>query len=70
MQYTANMIEQHDRAAHAFIEKMKTRDMRVPILEDFKREEVDFDVELVANLIAEKDLGLDFLLDSMVISSP
>lgn len=61
------MTENNHRAAHAFIEKMKTRDMRVPILQDFRREEVDFDVEVVANMIAEKDLGLDFLLDSMVI---
>lgn len=61
------MTEHNHRAAHAFIEKMKTRDMRVPILQDFRREEVDFDVEVVANMIAEKDLGLDFLLDSMVI---
>ena len=35
-------------------------------MEDFRREEVDFDVDVMANLIAEKDLGLEFLLDSMV----
>ena len=52
--------------AKAFIQKMKTRDMRVPITEDFKLSDLDFDEKTVVQLIIEERLPLDFIYDAMV----
>lgn len=57
-----------DAKVTAFIRKMKTRDMRVPILEDFKPHDLDFDGEKMVGLIVEEGLPLDFVADTMVVS--
>jgi hypothetical protein len=55
-----------DSKAASFIRKMKTRDMRVPILEDFKPGDLEFDGERMVALIVEEQLPLDFMADTMV----
>lgn len=52
--------------ATAFIQKMKTRDMRKPIREDFAEEDLRFEAEDMMNLIKEEGLPLDFIYDAMV----
>lgn len=52
--------------ARAFIQRMKVRDMRVPIKEDFTIESLDFDVEAFLQQIYDERLGWDFVSDSMV----
>jgi hypothetical protein len=57
-----------DTKVTAFIRKMKTRDMRVSIQEDFRLDDLDFDSEKMVALIVEEGLPLDFIADTMVIS--
>ena len=52
--------------ARKFIAKMKVRDMRKQIREDFKPEDIDFKADDLANLIVEERLPLDFLYDTIV----
>lgn len=55
-----------DSKANRFIQKMKTRDMRVAIRDDFQPAELDFDAEEMVRLIVEGQLPLDFVYDTMV----
>lgn len=52
--------------AESFIHKMKTRDMRVAIKADFRREELQFGVEEMMHIIGEQQLPLDFVYDTIV----
>lgn len=55
-----------ENKAAAFVHKMKTRDMRIDIKDDFRPEEIDFDPEEMVRLIVAEQLPLDFVYDTMV----
>lgn len=55
-----------DSKANRFIQKMKTRDMRVALKDDFQIADLDFDAEEMVRLIVEEQLPLDFVYDAMV----
>ena len=55
----------HD-LANRFVQKMKTRDMRVDIRDDFSSEDLSFDCNLMLDIIRDEQLPLDFVYDTMV----